>query len=71
MAFQEAAVVPEVKTHVIRADVLPAKIRTALAPEEFTVTAPVLLFTIKNCWPRTNVEATGNVTVCVVEPVKY
>jgi len=43
-ALQEAAVVPEVRIQVNIARVFPARIRTTLAPDEFTVTAPVLLF---------------------------
>jgi hypothetical protein len=71
VADQDAAEVPEAKIQVTTAAVLPDKTITLLDPEDCTVTAPVELLTMFQDCPRTNVEATGNVTVCVDEPVKY
>jgi hypothetical protein len=52
------------------AEVEPAKMVMVLAPEDWTVTAPVeLLTTIYLCPAAT--EVVGNLTVWVVEPVKY
>jgi hypothetical protein len=53
------------------AEVDPGSTATWLDPEEFTVTAPVLLLVITYDCPSTNVLVTGRVTVCVVVPVKY
>ena len=62
---------PEVET-TVKMPVLPAAtVRTVLAPEDWTVTAPLELLTMVNDWPSTSVETTGRVTVWVVEPVKY
>lgn len=62
---------PAVLIQVTYAEVLPARTTREFAPDVCMVTAPVLLFTIKNCCPFTSVVATGNVTVWVVLPVKY
>jgi len=63
-------VVPLVRTTVNVADVSVGKAVTVFAPLDCTVTTPVELFWMKYRWPSTIVEVTGNVTVCVVLPVK-
>lgn len=40
-----------------------------LSPELCTVSIPELLFSIRKLCPVVSVEATGNTTVCVVDPV--
>jgi hypothetical protein len=69
-ASHEAAVVPDVKIQVHK-NVFPAGIvTTVFSPDDWTVSAPVLLLWIMNASPRTNVVVTGSTTVCVNVPVK-
>jgi hypothetical protein len=43
---------------------------SVLEPELCTVTIPVELLLIMNCWPSAKVLVTGSTTVWVVTPVK-
>jgi hypothetical protein len=66
---QSAAVVNAVPIQVHMAVVPGITVITKFAPDELTVTLPVLLLTMWNVQPVTNVLVTGSTTVCVVTPV--
>ena len=67
---QLAAVVGVATSEVKTPEVPPERMTMVLPPEDWTVTAPLLWFTIVYCPPATT-EVVGSLTVWVVEPVKY
>ena len=66
----DAAVVPLVRIQETRTSLPDIAVPTKFPPDELIVMLPVELLWIIKRWPSVMVEATGSVTVCVVEPVK-
>lgn len=63
LALHDAALVPDVRITVNIAAELATIAKIVLAPEDCTVTTPLLLFTIKYCSPSARVLVTGKITV--------